>query len=863
MQKTALSLKELAKQYNKFADQNQWVRPAVGAGLGGGAGALLGTLLGPKARTLKVLLGTLGGAGIGAGVGYKQNKKQTPTVTTQIKKDTPAVSAFSAAVKNMQPTVNPIKHRYLNFQPGQSKQSRRRKYQQVREAIRQETEKEIKDTYWDNFRQGGRDGARMGLKNLSQYLVTPLATMAHGTAAGFKGLANYLPYKITGNQIFNPANDYIPGLSQLKQKVLQTNKEIQDLKYQDQSNVNTPIMRTIDKVQKGTDAALFLTTAIKGFAPARSALSNPISFVGRMAAPKSALYRVGIGQKLKNAYATDGLFFGLKIPYRKASAGIKNTYNFVTSPKRWIPSLWQGVKNKADKSINWRAKVPFDPYLPAQANSALANQIYKVYKPFYLLDRSIPTTLKGLGSLSTGLHYADWATGFLRPKKGQDANNALKAATRNATNALMWLNPRAAFNYQTRTKLPGFTEGVLKPTGQVASQLVGLTGIMGDQEAKNKADDIIFTPNPTLRKMPRRPSPAPQPQQVPQGQPAVLSQTTDIPTDSVQTASDKLYNAADKIKNQKFHKLKTTAEEAAAGGIVLGNQLKNGIINTVNVAGKPVVKVLNTTEAGKQLVNKVRGVATNVAQKAPTAVTNDVNQAINILTDVNGWKQYAKQRGKDLPGIAKEKGKEKLDKTKEDLQKLKQIMPDKMPTNEQQARQLAQQLHNNKQLQQILQDLTPDGKKLTRDALIGILRDRAQHAPNNNTLRLLGLQNYSESKWDPRLTNVIPIYDSPVSAIAKGFFKDQTSNPYSYLDDVVSDPANIEKAKQISPKLKHLKADQNFDQKRLFIPTVIDKTKKGGKMTGAAARDIQNLMRIRKILSIFSGLGGLGNKAEQ
>lgn len=189
-------------------------------------------------------------------------------------------------------------------------------------------------------------------------------------------------------------------------------------------------------------------------------------------------------------------------------------------------------------------------------------------------------------------------------------------------------------------------------------------------------------------------------------------------------------------------------------------------------------------------------------------------------------------------------------------------MPDRIPANQQQARQLAQQLHNNKQLQRILEDLTPDGKKLTRDALIKILRDRAQHAPNNNTLRLLGLQNYSQSKWDPRLQKVLPSYATPLGALAQGFFKDQTSNPYSYLDDVVRDPSNIQKAKQMSPKLKNLKADQNFDQKRLFVPTVIDKTKKGGKMTGQAYRDFQNLMRLRKLLGIFGSLGGL-HKQEQ
>ena len=62
-------------------------------------------------------------------------------------------------------------------------------------------------------------------------------------------------------------------------------------------------MRAIDKIQKGTDAALFLTTAIKGFAPARSALSNPFSFVGNMAMPKGTLARAGIINK------------GTKIPF--------------------------------------------------------------------------------------------------------------------------------------------------------------------------------------------------------------------------------------------------------------------------------------------------------------------------------------------------------------------------------------------------------------------------------------------------------------------------------------------------------------------------------------------------------------------
>ena len=798
MQKTALSLKQLTKQYNRFADQHQWVRPTVGAGIGGGAGALLGSLLGPKARTLKVLIGALSGAGLGAGVGYRQNKKEEPTTTTEAKNNVPSVSAFSSNVKNMQPVgqkLKRIKHRYLNFQPGQSEESRRRKYHQVREDIRKQTEKEIKDTYWDNFRQGGRDGARMGLKNLSQYFVTPLATTIHGTAAGFKGLANYLPYKITGNQMFNPANDYIPGLSQLKQKILQKNKQIQDLKYQDQSNINTPGMRAIDKIQKGTDAALFLTTAIKEFASARSALSNPFSFVGNMAMPKGTLSRAGI--------------------------------------------------------INKGTKIPFGSYLPGQTTSAFVNPIYKLYKPFYLLDKSIPTSVKRIGSLSTGLHYADWATGFLRPEKGQTATNALKGAARNITNSLMWLNPKAAFNYQTRTKLPGITQGVLKPTGQVASQLAGLTGILGDTRYINKADDIIVTPNPTLRKMPR------QRRQTSQ-LPTVIPGVPDTDTQNVvQTTSDKLYNAADKIKNQKLHKIKTTAQEAIAGGVVLGNQLKNSLVNTVNTIGKPVVKVLNTTEAGKQLVNIARQQATDLANKAPKFISNDVNQAIDILTNVKGWKDYAKQRGKDLPSIAKQKGKEKIDKTKDDLKKLKQILPDDVPMTQEQVRQMAQQLHNNKQLQQVLQDLTPDGKRLTRDALVSLLKDRAQHAPNNTTLRLLGLQNYNQSNWDPYLKKIIPTYDSPISALAKGFFKDQTSNPYSYLDDVVRDPVKIDQVKEISPKLKKLKPDQNFAQKRLAVPNLISKVKGGAKATSAAVQDIQNIRRISKILNIFGALGGL------
>lgn len=53
------------KDFNDFADQNQWVRPAIGTAAGAGIGTGIGALTGARNRKINMLLMALAGGGLG------------------------------------------------------------------------------------------------------------------------------------------------------------------------------------------------------------------------------------------------------------------------------------------------------------------------------------------------------------------------------------------------------------------------------------------------------------------------------------------------------------------------------------------------------------------------------------------------------------------------------------------------------------------------------------------------------------------------------------------------------------------------------------------------------------------------------